>query len=85
MRELLMQHPQGLVVADQRPSIKTTKKLHIKPQTEIRGKEGNKNCKKKKYCLPYAYKQCAFPEHIFHCVFALPIITYLILVTSISI
>lgn len=48
MRELLMQHPQGLVVADQRPSIKTTKKLHIKPQTEIRGKEGNKNCKKKK-------------------------------------
>lgn len=53
MRELLMQHPQGLVAADQRPSIKKTKKLYIKPQTEIRGKEGNNICKKK-YCLPDA-------------------------------
>lgn len=49
MRELLMQHPQGLVAADQMPNNKRSKKnLYIRPQTEVRRKDCNKESKQNK-------------------------------------
>lgn len=76
----LMRHLQGLVAVDQRPgnnitniSNKHNKKIKYRGGKHIRMFKEEYQRTSKILCIPDAYMLCAFPRHIFHCVFVLPV------------